>query len=186
MAYFWIILIFSQVVKYHKISHDITFTSRHTWQPLCWWSYAATLADSHASGPLNVAGAQFKAKRKTIWALMLQVTVTNLRAWPPPLSSACRTNDICSKWFIAHIEILSQSSVILQFPAAVSYRQNASETLQEISAQLSVHCSTFVSSKCYVEQVRCLCISVPTMPPMHSPLCTPTRQLAKQSKSLAA
>ena len=25
----------------------------------------------------------------------------------------------------------------------------------------------------------CLCISVPTMPPMHSPLCTPTRQLAR-------
>ena len=39
----------------------------------------------------------------------------------------------------------------------------------------------------HVEQVRCLCISVPTMPPMHSPLCTPTRQLAKkQSKVLAA
>ena len=25
----------------------------------------------------------------------------------------------------------------------------------------------------------CLCISVPTIPPMHSPLCTPTRQLAR-------
>ena len=154
MAYF--ILAYSEVIITISIYHNYVFRSHHTWQPVC-WRFRAALAHSHHSCPLNVASSTFQsneAKSCESSHLSAHVTrhrVTIFRAFgPPPPSSACRTNDICGReWFIARIEILSQSLVDLQFPAAVTYLRKASQRIQEISAQLSVHCSIFVSSKCF-------------------------------------